>query len=82
MDNYKEMLIDIFKNVAKNSLFLSQEMNVVGGRYRNEIGITFNYMSEDDNDQINKLKQLLNNLIKDVKNDRRGDNADSKIGTV
>lgn len=82
MDNYKETLIDIFKGVAKNSLFLSQEMNVVGGRYRNEIGITFTYIGDEDNDPFDKLKQLLENLIKDVKNDRRGDNADSKIGTV
>lgn len=82
MDKTREMLFDIFKDTVKETLTLSQEMNVSRYAKISEITIKFKHIDSEHDETFDKLKCFFEMVLEDVRNDRRGDNADSKIGTV
>lgn len=68
MDNYKDLLMDIFDNTIKNSISVSKEETYNDGFNISKFTIKFNHCNKGITDNTyEKIQILLENIIKDLR---------------
>lgn len=66
MDNYKDLLVEIFKNTIKDSIKLGRFEYTGNSFDLTEFTIKFTHLNEPDDKTYEKIKLLIENIKKDL----------------